>query len=86
MTTNSYRGEMLLVLLSENGIPLDPESVAATYNTPVEEWQATFDRLEENGDIEQVADGLYYLTRTGQNKTFLRGSTTHPRQSVSTFS
>lgn len=74
MGTNLHREEMLLVVLAATEIPLDPESVAATYDTPVEEWRVAVRRLESQGDVKEVGNGLYRLTKSGQEKARPRGT------------
>lgn len=74
MSPKVHRDEVLLVLLAKVEIPLDPESVAATYDIPLVEWKTTFEQLEDDGDIEHVEDGLYQLTSNGREKLRVRGS------------
>lgn len=73
MVSNVHRDEMLLVVLAATDIPLDPESVAATYDTPVEDWRVALERLEGRGDVEEVGNGLYRLTHSGREKARPRG-------------
>lgn len=73
MRANLHREEILLVVLAATEIPLDPESIAATYDTPVAEWRIALQRLRHRGDVEEVGDGLYRLTKAGQEKAQPRG-------------
>lgn len=68
MASNERREELVLGILAQTGVPLDPESVAATYDTPLENWESVFERLESTGDVERVGDGLYRLTIFGQER------------------
>ncbi len=74
MVTDCHREELVLVLLSSVAIPLDAQSVAATYDTPVEDWEAAFARLERDGYVEHVGDGLYRLTTAGKTAALPRGA------------
>lgn len=78
MVTDRHREELVIVLLSSVGVPLDAKSVAATYDTPVEEWEAAFDRLERDGYVEYVGNGLYRLTPAGKTAGRSRGSSPSP--------
>lgn len=59
MVSEAHREEVVLRLLETTGVPLDPESVAATYHRPVTEWRSAFEQLVDDGEIEAVGDGLY---------------------------
>ena len=74
MATDLHRDELLLVLLASADIALDAESVAATYHTSVEEWRRSLERLEEEGLVESLGDGLYVLTTEGEKQVAPRGT------------
>lgn len=73
MTTDREREEILLCLLEKTGLALDPVSVATTYNTPVQEWRETFQRLDRKGLVEPRGDNLFKLTKKGEEMAKPRG-------------
>lgn len=78
MSTNQHREEFLLILLGNAGIALDAESIAATYDTSIDEWQAPMNRLSQRGLVEPLGDGLYSLTSEGEEAVAPRGATGRP--------
>ncbi len=74
MVPDHHREELVLLLLSRLEGPLDADSIAATYDTPVDGWAETLAALEADGYVEQVEDGLYALTAKGETATVTRGS------------
>lgn len=74
MSSNVQRDLVALVVLAETDIPLDAESLAVTYDTPVAEWRAALERLEAAGDVREVDEGLYQPTDAGRNRVLMRGS------------
>lgn len=75
MATDLHRDELLLVLLANADIALDATSVAATYDTSVEGWRESLRRLEAQGLVEPMGDGLYALSAEGKEQVAPRGPT-----------
>lgn len=73
MVSEPHREEVVLVLLSSVEIPLDAQSIATRYGTSVEQWSETLERLERNGYVRDVGDGLYRITPQGRAKIRPRG-------------
>ena len=78
MASNVHREEVLLVVLANSDIALDADSIAATYDTPVDEWRDSFRRLERKGLVEPLGDGLYALTAEGEKQVAPRGPGDQP--------
>ncbi len=74
MSSNVDLDNVVLFVLSQTNLPLDPESIAVTYDLPIAEARAAFERLEAAGDVEQVETGLYRLTESGERKLLTRGA------------